>query len=129
MGARGPQPRSALGVIGLDFDDKRRLKAEAVASNAHVPGHLGDAGAALYVKALDEFAFETETELSILERAAEALDRMREAQAAIAKYGVVYACGEGGLIKPNPACAVERDSRNAYLACMRQLRIGQDRDG
>lgn len=56
---------------------------------------------------------------AILAAACEALDRMREAQAAIAASGA-YVEGRFGP-KAHPAIAVERDSRAAMLRALREL--------
>lgn len=55
----------------------------------------------------------------ILHVACEALDRMREAQAAVAKDGS-YVDGRFGP-KAHPGLAIERDSRLAMLRAIREL--------
>jgi len=60
--------------------------------------------------------------LALLCAACEALDRQREAQAAIAEHGVMVK-DRYGTLKSNPAIAVERDSRNGMLAALRQLNL------
>lgn len=56
---------------------------------------------------------------TILMVALEALDRMREAQAAVTRDGA-YVEGRFGM-KSHPALAVERDSRIAFLRAQREL--------
>ena len=69
--------------------------------------------------------------LAVLDRAAEALDSLRAAQAVVRRLGpVVEGPGrsvagkrEPGAVKANPACAVERDSRAAFLGALKQLNL------
>jgi P27 family predicted phage terminase small subunit len=83
------------------------------------PARLSRESRALWRSIVADFALETH-HLSILERACEALDRMREAQAAIAKDGA-YVTDRYGSPKAHPALAVERDSRIAHLRAIREL--------
>ena len=67
---------------------------------------------------LASFALEPH-HLAVLGAACEANDRMREAQATIARDGA-YLDGRYGL-RTHPAVAVERDSRLAMLRSFREL--------
>ena len=60
--------------------------------------------------------------LLILLTCLESLDRLREAQAEILKHG---ACIQDrfGVIKQNPLCMVERDSRTAFYAGLKALNL------
>lgn len=69
--------------------------------------------------------------LAILARACEALDSMRAAQKVVQRLGPIVVgpsklvdgkC-EPGVVKANPAAAVERDSRAAFLAALKQLNL------
>lgn len=60
--------------------------------------------------------------LLILRSGLEALDRMREAQALIAKHGLV-APDRFGQLKPNPAATIERDSRMAMFGALKRLNL------
>lgn len=86
------------------------------------PQHLNDAGRELWQRVQHEFAINDGAGLALLCAACEALDRQREAQAAIAEYGVTVK-DRYGTLKSNPAIAVERDSRNGMLAALRQLNL------
>jgi P27 family predicted phage terminase small subunit len=55
----------------------------------------------------------------------EAFDRMRQAQELIREHGQLVA-DRFGQLKPNPANTVERDSRAAMLAALRQLGIDEE---
>jgi hypothetical protein len=58
--------------------------------------------------------------LALVTTAAEALDRIREAQAAIRKHGALVPDRYGAL-KQNPACFLERDARAGMLSALRAL--------
>ena len=60
--------------------------------------------------------------LLILQTAMEAFCRMRQAQEAIQKHGVIY-LDRYQQPKANPAVAAERDSRAAMLAALKQLNL------
>ena len=82
------------------------------------PKHLSEEAAALWRDVLVTFELEPHHR-SILERALEALDRLRQAQAAIDRDGITVQ-GRFGP-KAHPATALERDSRIAYLRAIREL--------
>jgi P27 family predicted phage terminase small subunit len=89
---------------------------------ATTPDHLKDAGRALWTRVMDEFAIDDGAGQALLCAACEALDRMREAQAALAADGMTVT-DRYGTKKTHPAIAVERDSRNGMLAALRQLNL------
>jgi phage terminase small subunit len=72
----------------------------------------------MWRQVLREFELEPH-HAGILTVALEAFDRMREAQAAVARDGA-YVDGRWGL-RAHPALAIERDSRLAYLRATREL--------
>lgn len=86
------------------------------------PKHLKAAGAAFWGDVQAEYAIADGAGLALLTAAAEALDRMRAAQAAIAEHGELVP-DRYGQLKTNPACTLERDSRNGFLAAVRQLNL------
>jgi len=51
--------------------------------------------------------------------ACQTLDRLRQAQAALAADGITLDGRQG--LRPHPAIAIERDSRTAYLRAMREI--------
>lgn len=60
--------------------------------------------------------------LAILEEATRALMRLREAQSILDRDGILQP-DRFGINKPHPATVVERDSRMAFLRCVRALNL------
>src|SRR2546430_14575143 len=60
--------------------------------------------------------------LALVTTAAEAQDRIREAQRAIRQYGALVPDRYGAL-KQNPACFLERDARAGMLSALRALNL------
>jgi phage terminase small subunit len=94
------------------------------------PDHLKPDGAELWASIQKEYAVCDGAGLALLTAAAEALDRMRAAQAAIATHGEMV-LDRYQQLKTNPACVLERDSRVGFLAALRQLNLDIEplRDG
>jgi hypothetical protein len=92
-------------------------------SDVKPPRHLKRSGRELWASVQAEYAIEDSAGLALLTTAAECLDRMRGAQAAIRKHGEVVDGRYADVIRLNPACALERDSRNGFLAAMKQLNL------
>jgi len=68
------------------------------------------------------YSIEDQTGLLLLQSAMEAFDRMKDAQAIIQEVGVIY-FDRYNQPKPNPACAVERDSRSQMILCLKSLNL------
>lgn len=77
---------------------------------------------AFYQEIIKEYQIDDCAGLRILQTACEALDRMRAAQTAIEKNGVVFE-DRYGQPRLNPACSVERDARAQFLAALKQLHL------
>jgi phage terminase small subunit len=86
------------------------------------PAHLARDGRRLWRDVALEYSVDDSGGLALLEIACTALDRMRAAQRAIKRYGVVIPDRYGGR-RLNPACALERDSRAGFLAALRALNL------
>jgi P27 family predicted phage terminase small subunit len=82
------------------------------------PRHLAAAGRRLWRRVAASYALEGHHE-AVLSAACEALDRMRQAQAAIDQDGITVE-GRFGP-RAHPAIAIERDSRLAVLRALREL--------
>ena len=94
------------------------------------PDHLRSGGAAFFTNVAIEYAIDDAAGLALLSRAAECVDRMAAAQAAIAEHGELVSDRYGG-VKLNPACNLEKDARSGFLAAMRALNLDLEplRDG
>jgi len=86
------------------------------------PRHLKAAGKALWNDIVRQYRIADGAGLALVTTAAEALDRIREAQAAIRKHGALVADRYGG-VKQNPACFLERDARAGMLSALRALNL------
>ena len=100
------RPAAALRAV----PDRRRPPAP--------PAHLAADGRALWRSVVGAFELESH-HLAVLAAGCEALDRTRQAQAAITADGA-YVVGRFGM-KAHPALAVERDSRLAMIRALREL--------
>src|SRR5262249_6434961 len=84
------------------------------------PRHLKAAGKALWNDIVQQYRIADGAGLTLVTTAAEALDRIREAQAAIRKHGALVADRYGG-VKQNPACFLERDARAGMPSAVRAV--------
>ena len=94
-------------------------------SNTRAPRHLSPSARRLYSQILENYELEPH-HLAILTKALEALDRTEQARDAIAASGILIR-SRLGEVKPNPAIAIERDSRAQFLAGIKAL--GLDIEG
>jgi len=94
------------------------------------PKHLESSGRELWLKVADEYAVDDAAGLALLTTAAECLDRMRAAQRSISEHGEVVT-DRYNQVKVNPACALEKDARNGFLAALKQMNLDLEplRDG
>ena len=88
---------------------------------ADCPAQLTDDASQFWGKILSDFELDDAGKL-ILATALEAYDRMRAAQELITQHGLV-APDRFGQLKANPAVLIERDSRSAMLATLKQLHL------
>ena len=94
------------------------------------PAHLGTNGSKFFRDVADEYRIGDAAGLALLTTAAECLDRMRAAQAAILEHGEIVEDRSGG-VKLNPACNLEKDARSGFLAALKALNLDLEplRDG
>jgi P27 family predicted phage terminase small subunit len=88
------------------------------------PRHLSAASRRWYRQVADEFVLEAH-HLKVLQAAAEAWDRMQQAQREIAVRGLLIE-DRFGVPKANPAVNIERDARTAFLRAVRELDLDLD---
>lgn len=91
-------------------------------SKKRVPKHLQTDGARLWREIVSEYAITDAAGLALLTTACECLDRIRAAQKSIAEHGE-FIPDRYGVLKQHPACSVEKDARNGFLAAMRALNL------
>jgi hypothetical protein len=77
---------------------------------------------ALRTRILAEFELTDAPGLAVLAAGLEAFDRLRACQAVIARDGASFT-DRFGQIRSHPLLATERDSRAAFLAALKQLRL------
>lgn len=92
------------------------------------PENLKTPGAELWLALRREFEIDDAHGLALLATACEALDRMRAAQAAIAKNGEVI-LDRYGQAKTHPACQLEKDARNGLLTALKALNLDGEQAG
>jgi P27 family predicted phage terminase small subunit len=91
-------------------------------STLKAPAGLSASARAWWRKLMTEYGIADAGGLLLLQSALEAFDRMRQARDLIAKHGAVTV-DRFGQLRPNPATTIERDSRAAMLAALKQLNL------
>ena len=86
-----------------------------------VPGHLGDAGRALWHSIMKDYQISDAGGLALLGEACAAADRVAECRELIAEQGAVVR--SQGAIRAHPLLASERDARAAMLRALRYLNL------
>lgn len=86
------------------------------------PSGLSPAARSWWERLHREFDLDDEGAAFLLESALRAFDRMNQAAELIEKHGICIK-DRYGQLKPNPACAVERDSRAAMLQAFKSLNL------
>jgi P27 family predicted phage terminase small subunit len=119
VGRISPAFGSETGCI-LSFQPNQ--VAQMQLKTAKPPKHLGKSGAKLWEELTTEYGIADAAGLTLVATACECLDRMRAAQAAIAKHGEVID-DRYGAPKLNPACSLEKDARNGLLAALKALNL------
>lgn len=94
------------------------------------PKNLSREAKTLWRKIQDEYAITDEAGLLILATGLEAFDRMRQAQDILKAEGMTT-LDRFSQPRPHPAATIERDSRAAMLAALKQLNLDLEplRDG
>jgi phage terminase small subunit len=88
--------------------------------DAKPPKHLTRESRALWVRLVSEYGIDDAGGLAVLLQACEALDRLRQAQAAIAADGAVV-LDRFGQQKPHVLLVTEVSSRSAFMAAIKSL--------
>jgi hypothetical protein len=85
------------------------------------PAHLGAEGREFYSDMVEEFGIVDASGIALLTRAAECLDRIKQAQNAIRKHGAVMVVND--KLVANPAVRIEKEGRDGFYAAIRLLHL------
>ena len=86
------------------------------------PKSLKKPGKSLWIATLDQFIFDSEHQYHLLEHAGRMLDVATAARAEVEKRGLLLP-DRFGVLKENPAAAIERQSLNAYRLACREMNL------
>jgi len=86
------------------------------------PKGLSREATELYEETISNFGIEDSTHRQHLLRAAEALDRMRQAQAELKRSGLVTR-DRHGVLRAHPCIGIERAALAAYISAFRLLKL------
>lgn len=86
------------------------------------PAHLGEHGRRLWREIISDHSIDDAAGRVLVLRAAEAMDRLRQAQAQIAADGLTVR-GYKGQVRPHPLLQVEAEQSRILLACFRALNL------
>lgn len=89
-----------------------------------IPDHLDRQEADLYRQIQAEYGITDGAGLALLAAACEAAGTARQCREKIAVDGLLTDAG-----RAHPLCAVQRDARNSFLACIRQLGLDTEAGG
>jgi phage terminase small subunit len=116
MGLRGPKSGNELMAIA----QKRRANADNPRLNPiEPPDHLQPSTREWWAGIAPGLE---PHQLRILTAAGEAWDRKEQARQAVAELGMSYTDGKG-MVRARPECAIERDSRAAFMRGLQQLKL------
>ena len=91
-------------------------------AKAVAPKGLSREAADLFEETVSNFGIEDSTHRQHLLRAAEALDRIRAAQAELKRSGLVTR-DRHGVLRAHPCVAIERGAVAAYISAFRLLKL------
>jgi hypothetical protein len=102
---------------------------QPVPATREVPTHLAVDGRRFWAEVADDYGEDFEPyEWSLLQLAAESLDRGAQARRAVRRHGLTYTSPQGSPVL-RPEIALEKSSRAAFAQLVRQLRLGvEDED-
>lgn len=88
------------------------------------PEHLGRTEADLFRQIQADYGIQDSAGIALLTAACEAAGTARQCREKIAVDGLLTEAG-----RAHPLCAVQRDARNSFLACIRQLGLDTEAGG
>ncbi len=86
------------------------------------PAHLSGRSREFWVQVVEMYALDEPPARALLQLACEALDRVDEARAVLARDGLTV-LDKYGQCKPHPAVSIERQSSIAAARFLRELRV------
>lgn len=89
---------------------------------AKPPKHLSKESKLMWKKIISAYEIEDEAGLKILRTACESFDRGQSAREQIDRDGLTVEDAKGQQ-KPHPLLTIERDSRQGFLAAIKQLNL------
>jgi phage terminase small subunit len=92
------------------------------------PQGLSKRAAKFWAELQHEYSIDDPGGQQVLTSAAESLDRQWQAAEILDREGLVIA-DRFQQQRPHPCCAIERDSRNGFLAAMRWLNLEPEKGG
>jgi phage terminase small subunit len=124
---KGKKPVGSFPFAGVSRVESELYVRKTMKQANTSRNHLSAASAAFYRSILNDYDLE-EHHRVLLVKACESLDRVDEARAVIDKTGLVVTDRFGSL-KPNPACAIERDNKIIVARFFRELGLDLAGDG
>lgn len=118
MGRRGP--KSVVEQL-LTLPVRRKGYASPAPDSNEPPSHLSAASQAWWGSVLEEYTLQP-YQLRTLTAACESWDRYQQARQALADHGLTFS-DDKGMIRSRPEIAIERDSRIAFVRCVRELNL------
>jgi phage terminase small subunit len=121
MGKRGPKSFAEQALI-LPIQRAKVHDSVVIASDpTQPPGHLSADTKTWWLAVIAENDLEPH-QLRTLQCAGEAWDRYQQARQGLATGGLTFA-DDKGMIRSRPEISIERDSRIAFVRCMRELNL------
>jgi phage terminase small subunit len=85
-----------------------------------IPAHLSIEAKDLFIELRDEYGIKDTAGLQVLRKLCENFDRAEAARRGIEVTGMTVT-DRWGQVKVSPLCSVERDSRAAFIQCLKAL--------
>jgi phage terminase small subunit len=121
MGKRGPKSAAELQLIGSNRATIAANRVVIERDLASPPDHLSSAMKQWFASVISDHEQIEPHQLLTLQAACEAWDRSQQAREAL-KTGLTYS-DERGMLRARPEIAIERDSRIAFVRCVRELKL------
>lgn len=117
---RGRKSAASLAVVGT----AGHTPAPPLRNLAGPPAHLSKDASAWWAEVVRDYNLKPH-HLRLLQAACEAWDRCQQARQAVAEQGLTFS-DASGVIKANPAVAIERDARTLFARLVRDLNLDGD---